>query len=207
MTAPLQQERAKGGSLAPRPTAFALTAILIVGALLRFYRIGLESVWWDEYTSLMHLGAPDLLSFLKLNRTLDPATLPLYYTLEYLWWHGVSASVPGLRILSICLGLLTIGMLYLLGRDLFGRGAGLLAALCLAVSPIHIFHAQGIRMYVLMTLLAVCSVYTYMKVMRAGGGWWALHGGANLLLLWTHPFALLLLVVEALFLLAPACFR
>lgn len=182
-------------------TALALLLILALAAALRLYRITQESVWWDEYTSLMHLGAPNLLSFLKFNRTLDPATLPLYYAMEYLWWHGVAASVTGLRGLSVLLSLATVGMLYLLGRECFGRGAALASALFLAISPVHIFHAQGIRMYVLMTLLAACSVYSLLKVMRAGRGWWALHAAVNFLLLWTHPFALLLLGVEGLFLL------
>ena len=49
---------------------------------MRAAGITAESAWWDEYTSVMHLDAPSLGRFLSLNRTLDPLTLPLYYTLE-----------------------------------------------------------------------------------------------------------------------------
>ena len=187
----------KAGPLGVRSTAVVLAVIIALGIGLRIHRIGAESVWWDEYASLMHLGAPDLWTFLKLNRTLDPATLPLYYSLEYLWSHHVSDSIPGLRLLSIFIGTLVIPLLYVFGRDLYGKGAGLTAALCVAMSPIHIHHAQGIRMYVLLTLLALLSAYTFMKVLRDGRErWWGAHVLSNLLLVWTHPFGLLPLVVE-----------
>ena len=179
----------------------ALAAIVGIGLALRVWGLGAESVWWDEYTSLMHLDASDLWSFLKLNRTLDPATLPLYYTIEYLWSHWVSDSVLGLRLVSVFLGMLSVPLLYLLGKALHGRTAGLVAALCLSLSPIHAFHAQGIRMYVLLNLLALCSAYSFVRVMRDGGRrWWTLHAASNLLLMWTHPFALLILAVEGCFL-------
>lgn len=182
----------------PLLVAACLAAIMALGLVLRLYRLGAESAWWDEFTSLTYLDAPSLWKFLMLNRTLDPATLPLYYTLEYLWWHHVGASVYSLRLLSISLGLAGIPLLYVFGRDLFGKRAGLAAALCLALSPIHIHHAQGIRMYVVMTLLALFSAWTFMRLVRSWEKrWWAAHLLGNLLLLWTHPFASLMIGVEA----------
>jgi tetratricopeptide (TPR) repeat protein len=191
-----------GSRQGPSPilTAACLAAIVALGLSLRLHRLGAESAWWDEFTSLTHLGAPSLWKFLTLNRTLDPATLPLYYTLEYLWWHYVGASVFSLRLMSISLSLAGIPLLYLFGRDLFGKRAGLTAALCLALSPIHIHHAQGIRMYVVMTLLALISAWTFMRLVQSWEKrWWVVHLLANLLLLWTHPFASLMIGVEAVY--------
>ncbi|HEO72372.1 MAG TPA: hypothetical protein ENN80_14020, partial [Candidatus Hydrogenedentes bacterium] len=140
-----------GAKLYPSRTLLtvALLAIAATALFLRLWRLSAESAWWDEYTSLTHLGAPNLLTFLNLNRTLDPATLPLYYAFEYLWARGITDSVLGIRMLSILLGMLAIPLVYLLGRRLYGPTAGIVAAACLALSPIHAFHAQGIRMYVL----------------------------------------------------------
>ncbi len=187
--------------LNPRTAALALLGIVFVGAALRAYHLGSESVWWDEYTSVMHLGAPDLVSFLKLNRSLDPATLPLYYSIEYLVWRHVSSGILALRMVSVCLSLLTFPLVYLLGKRLFGRAAGIVAALCFALSPVHIFHAQGIRMYVMLDLLAVASAYTFVRILQSGGRrWWAAHLLVNFLLLWTHPFTVLIMAVEGAFL-------
>lgn len=199
----MELEAARGSRRWAGPAALLL--ILAVGFVVRVWDLAGESFWWDEYTSLMHLRAPDLLQFLDLNRTLDPATLPLYYTLEYLWYHAFGQSYDNLRYLSILIGLAGVALLYVLGRRMFGEGGGLVAAACMALSPIHAFHAQGIRMYVLMTLLGLWSAYSFVRLLEdRTARWWLLHGLGNLLLLWTHPFALLLPGVEGLFLL---CFR
>ncbi len=201
------------------PTAVALLLILGTGLFVRVYDLHKESIWWDEFTSVMHLEAPEewrqsphykrwnqmvirapadsLFDFWVQNRSLDPATMPLYYTLEYLWHHFVWGSVYGLRIFSVILGVVSIPLLYKLGKALFGPWAGLTAALCMALSPIHVHHAQGIRMYVLFTLLAILSAWTFVLVRRGTGKrWWVFHGFVNFVLLWTHPFAILLPVAE-----------
>lgn len=202
--------------------AMALALIMVAGAGLRLHGITREAVWWDEFTSLMHLAppaaweqspdyprwnqvviretAPSLFAFWKNNRQLDPATMPLYYTFEYAWNRFVSRSVPVMRLLSILIGLLIIPVVYLFGKDLFGRNAGLIAALCLALSPIHRQFAQEIRMYGMMTLLSGLSAYTFFHLIRGDGKrWWVAHALANLGLFWTHPFAALLPGVEGAF--------
>ncbi len=184
-------------------TMAALALIVAAGLFVRVYRMDAESFWWDEYSSLTHLDADSLTDFLARNRTLDPATLPLYYSLEYLWWHGVGADPANLRWLSVLIGLAAIPLAYATGRAIFGQTAGLVAAACVALSPLHAFHAQGIRMYVLMDVLALCSLYTFIKLLEGRQGrWWWFHAASNILLLWTHPFAALFVAVEGLYLVA-----
>lgn len=186
-----------------RATAvWVLVVLAFVAILLRLWGLGQESVWWDEFTSLKNLDAPTLAGFHELNRLLDPAALPLYYSVEYLWWHHVSASVHSLRLLSIAISLLGLPLIFGVGALLFNRRAGLLAATCLALSPIHIFHAQGIRMYVLFGVLALASLYTFARLVKYGKpADWGAHLFANFLLTWTHPFGLLIFAVQGLTLL------
>jgi len=169
---------------------FASLALMMALALvLRLAGIGKESLWWDEYTSHVYLNAPSLYDFLVLNRTLDPLTLPFYYTLEYLWTHYVHDSVLSLRLMSIAIGIATIPLLYALGRRLFGTWAGLTAAALLAVSPTHIHHSQSIRMYVVFIFLAAVVAWTFVRLLEKSRlSLWALHGAASFLLYWTHPF-------------------
>lgn len=216
-------------------TAAALLLILLAGLFVRGYDLHKESIWWDEFTSVMHLKAPEawrqsphyarwnqmvirepaesLFDFWVQNRSLDPATMPLYYTVEYLWHKWIGRSEDSLRILSVLIGMLVIPLVYLAGRAFYGRGAGLLAALCVALSPIHAQFAQEIRMYGLKTVLAVLSVYTFYRLLQTTSGrastaaapprrWWVLHGAVNLGLFWTHPFAVLVPFTEGLYLLA-----
>ncbi len=167
-----------------------LALLMTLALILRLIGIGKESLWWDEYTSHVYLNAPSLFDFLVLNRSLDPLTLPVYYTLEYLWTHYVHDSVLSLRLLSIAIGIATIPLLYALGRRLFGAWAGLTAAALLAVSPTHIHHSQSIRMYGMFIFLAAVVAWTFVRLLeKPRMSLWALHGMASLLLYWTHPFA------------------
>ena len=199
-----------------------LLLVVLLGLFVRLHGITRESIWWDEYTSVIHLepprawqdslhydrwqltvareDSPSLWAFLKKNRSMDPATMPLYYAFEYLAYNLAGRSILGLRLLSVFIGILLIPAVYLFGRDLFGKNAGLIAAFCLALSPIHRQFSVEIRMYGLMTLLALLSAYTFMHLVRDGQRrWWLLHAAADLFLFWTHPFAVLIPFVEGVF--------
>jgi len=163
-----------------------------------------ESLWWDEYTSVVHLDAPSLTEFLRLNRTLDPATLPLYYTLEYLWWQHVSAGGFSLRLLSALLNALAAPLLYLIVRPRAGRAGGVIAALCFIFSPVQAQHGMGIRMYALFVPLATLSMWAWLASLDASSHItdrkrqrallvWA---ASTLALSWTHPFAPLLAMAQ-----------
>lgn len=174
-----------------------LLAVLFPAAVLRFHGLARESVWWDEYASIAYLDAPSFTAFFQRQLTWDPAAFPLYYFLEYLWWHHVDASAHGLRLLSVVLGLVAVMAVFLAVRSALGRHAGLIAALCIALSPVHIFDAQGIRAYVAVTFFAALSLWTYFRLLHAATpGRWAAHALVNGLLLWTHPFAVLAPVAE-----------
>ncbi len=176
--------------------------VMAVGLALRLYGLGDESAWWDEYASLAFLDAPSLPLFLQHNRALDPATLPLYFVVQYYWAHWVSSSVFGLRLLGVGIGIATIPVAHALGARLYGRRAGYVAALCIALSPVHIHHSQGIRMYGLLILLSVASFWSLLRMLQRGrrSGWW-LHGFCGMLLYWTHPFALLVPAAQGVWLL------
>lgn len=187
------------------PTALALAAVIAVALGVRAYRLDAQSVWFDDYNGLAYLGEPSLKAFLgALYGPYSPNVehVPLYFIIEYFWGRCFGVSPTTVRLLSICFGLLTIPLVYLLGRDIFGRGAGLVGALCFALSPLHIFHDQGIRPYSLMVLLAAASVYALLRASRGQGSvWWVLNLAANILLLWTHLFGVFLLFAEGCFLL------
>ncbi|MBI1320510.1 MAG: hypothetical protein GC168_16415 [Candidatus Hydrogenedens sp.] len=213
-----------GPASASRFCYACIVVVLLAGAWLRLHDIARESVWWDEFSSLIHLAppqgyadsphigqwqqtvindpAPTLPAFLAANRTLDPATMPLYYTLEYFAWQAGGGSILLLRLISFVLSMAALPLMYRFASSLFGPRAGLLAMSLLALSPVHAQFAQEIRMYALFTLLALVSAHAFAQVLRGGGRrWWAVNGVANMLLLWTHPFAAWVLLVEGLALL------
>ena len=182
--------------------AALLILILVLAFALRIYHMDRESVWWDEYATHAHLTAPSLTEFLTLSRTLDPLALPLYYTLEYAAFHKISSSLFVLRLLSVLIGIASIYTVWLLGRKSFGTGAGLFAAAMMTLSPVHIYHAQGIRAYGLFTCLAALMIWSFMKLTEEEKrGHWLLHLVVAAALYWTHPFAVLLAAVPGVYLL------
>ena len=205
-----------------RQAAIWLGIILLIGLYVRVYDVWDESYWWDEFTSIVHLNppqdwqdspdynrwnqavdrntAPSLFAFWKANRSMDPATMPLYYTFEYLWNTYISHDYASLRIFTIAIGLSIIPAIFLFGRSLFGATAGLVAAFCVALSPVHRQFSQEIRMYGVMTLLALLSCYFFTLLLRDGRKrWWAAYAVVTLGLYWTHPFAVFVPFVQGLF--------
>jgi len=182
-------------------TAAALVVMLLLATLARIYGLGQHSTWWDDYNSVAYLGASDLPTYLAAVDEMNEMHVPLYFILQYAWGHSVGQSPLRVRLLSVCLGLLALPFVYLLGRDAFGKGAGLIAALCFALSPTHVFHGQAIRPYSLMVLLATISLYTLMRASRDNRWpWWVANVVTNILLAETHLFGVVLLFTEGCFL-------
>lgn len=196
------ESRAREGWRDP-VTWIAPAAILAVALLLRAWRLTAECPWYDEIITLEYFHTASLPRFLEAVAPQSGAVPPLYFALEYAWSHWVLPSETSLRWLSICFGELTILFTYLIGRRLFGRLAGCVAAIGLAVNPTHVFYSQEIRMYALVYLLATISVYTFLGLLQRWNRRAAIaHALTNLLLAWTHPYGLLIGIPEGLVLLA-----
>lgn len=189
-----------GYSRALIANACVLLVILVLAAALRLYRLDDESLWYDEVVSVQVLDAQTFAGFLEQERVLDPAIVPLYFFLEYQWWHHVSASEYGLRIFSVILGLATIVTVWWLGTNIFSPKAGAIAALCTAFAVNQIYYSQEIRMYALMYLLAALSTLALERALAGQGRlvWWMGHWLASALLVWTHLFGTLVLVAHGL---------
>lgn len=169
---------------------------------LRVHRAEEESLWYDETVSVRHLEAATLGEFLQSERQLDPPMMPVYFMLQYAWAHWVCDSVYSLRMMSVLAWMLALLISYLFARRAFGATAGLFTVCSLAISVPHIMYAQEIRMYSVMTLLAVLSVYAFYEAVNGSAGWWWWANTiANSILVWTHLFGVFVVVAEGCFLL------
>lgn len=179
----------------PREVRWTVALVLIAGvaATVRFYRLGAESLWLDEATSLF-LAKMDLREM--IGWTAADVHPPLYYTLLHVWLR-FGTSEAALRSLSAMSGLLTVAVVYGIGRLLFDRATGSLAALLLALSPFHLWYSQEARMYALVTLLATCSVYCLLEVLRSGRRFaWIGYVLCTSLSLYTHYYAIFVLLFQ-----------
>ncbi len=123
---------------------------------------------------------------------------PLYYALAWFWTQLTGTGEVGLRSLSAAAGVATVPVAYLLGAELRGRRAGLLAAALVAVNPMLLWYSQEARSYSLLILLTTVAALYFVRALGRGRrrdftGW----GIASGLALATHYFAVFPLALEA----------
>ena len=68
-----------------------------------------------------------------------------------------------LRYLSLLSTVATVALLYVVGRRLVDRAAGLAAAFLGALSPMYLWYSQEARPYALVTCLGLLSFYCFLR--------------------------------------------
>jgi mannosyltransferase len=172
----------------PGSAAFGgLLIILAIAAALRFSGLGRESLWLDEAISIQisHGSLAEI-----VHDTAEDVHPPLYYFMLHAWMSVAGDSERAARALSALFGVVTVAMVYLLAARLFDPVTGVVAALLIAVSPFHLAASQEARMYALLTLVSLCSMDRFVRLLEAPGR--AAFVGyvvATTAMLYTHVYA------------------
>jgi hypothetical protein len=175
-----------------------LSGIVVLGAVLRFATLDLQSYRYDEAVTVGRVLHPSLFDTLATVPRSE-STPPLYYALAWLWSRVFGSGEVGLRSLSALAGTASIAVVYLGARALpLPRRAGLIAAAIIAVNPVLIWFSQDARAYALVFLFTTLSFLFFARARRSGSkrdlGWWAVFSA---LALATHYFAAFVIVPEA----------
>src|SRR5579884_1062414 len=180
----------------------ALLGVIVLAAFLRFWRIGAQSLWFDEYLTTVDVshGLGRML-FTTLGHV--EGTPPLYYVLEWGWVRVVGHGDAAVRSLSAVFGIATVPMAYLVARRLHQSArVARIVALLVAVSPLFVWFSQEARSYALLVFLASVSLYFCARAVEAETDTdFLLWGLASAAALATHYFAAFLIVPEAVWLL------
>src|SRR6476620_6240374 len=136
-----------------------LIAILVTAAFLRFYHLGFQSVWLDEIFT-MNVSNPALTpEEFKYEMLLREGFPYLYFYILHFSYALFGYTVVVARSVSAIAGLLGVYAVYLLGRELFNKQVGLIAASLLAINEYNIYISQDARPYSLYFFAAVLSFY------------------------------------------------
>ncbi len=168
--------------------------ILLLGFALRVYRLGVDSLWYDETVSALLARKSLAEMWAHTARDIHP---PLYYALLHFWRLLAGGSEYSLAFFSVWFGVAGVAMVGYLGWRLFGARVGFLAALLMAINPFSIWYAQEVRMYSLGVLLTLLLLKFTLDVWDDDGrGGWALFGVAitSALMLWTLYYAAFTLI-------------
>ncbi len=176
--------------------------LLLVAYAVRIATITAQGMWRDEVDALRFATAP--WSELLATFTRPGWNGPLYFLLLRLWTMGVGSSAFALRTFSLLWAILSLPILYHLGRRLVGHAAPI-AVLLFAAAPYLVWYAQEVKMYTLVPFLVLMALYALERAARGEGRWWWCVLVATSLAFYAHILAALLIPVEVLwFLLMPA---
>jgi mannosyltransferase len=139
----------------------ALGVMTLSAVILRLIALDRNSFWYDEAVSAQLCRATGWDLFFGVAK--DDGNPPLYWILLRVWSLLWGNSEATLRSLSVIFGAAAVPMLASLGRSLFGRSAGLLAAFLLTVSPLAIELSNGVRAYALLHFLGIACTLLFCR--------------------------------------------
>jgi uncharacterized membrane protein len=178
-----------------------LGLILLLGVALRFYDLGTESYWIDEMGTVVEVqqSIPQILASGRLDQP------PAYYLPFHFWVNIFGTSEVSTRSFSALTGIGSIVLIYLIGRDLFGKSVGLLSAFLMAVTEIQIYYSQISRFYSFFEFMALFSFLFFIMVLRSKKIiFFFLYGLASIIMVYGHTYGLFILIAQNLFFLIHA---
>ncbi|MEJ2746898.1 MAG: glycosyltransferase family 39 protein [Anaerolineae bacterium] len=164
---------------------------------LRIHRLAYQSFWEDEFITIGRIRIPFDSMIANLFEVRNH--VPLYFTLMR-GWGLLGDSEFVLRFFSVIWGVLSVALIYQFGKQIARRTVGLIAALLLTISPLHIWFSQEVRMYSLLPFLVLATNFLlWMAINRRKRRYWLGYTAVTLLALLTHYFAILILVAQYVF--------
>ena len=173
--------------------------IVALAFATRLYRLGEQSLWFDEIVIVALARIP------WYDGLVAALGQGIQFTPMFPWviklWLAVGDTDWLLRVPAVIVGVLTVPMVFKLGRLYFSDGVGLLAAFIFAINPYQVWYGQEVKLYALLTLAAVGAMAAFGQMLRTGGrrGLWPLIL-FNLLGFTAHYFAFLVSTVQFLYL-------
>jgi Dolichyl-phosphate-mannose-protein mannosyltransferase len=168
-----------------------LVSILIVGILIRMYGInfGLPYFYDPDERAFLLRGVKIL-----ANRDLNPhwfghpGTTVIYMLsglyasififgrglgifagaedFQKLFYHDPTVFIVSGRLLSLVFGVATIVLVYIIANRIFNKVIALIAAVLIALSPVHIYYSKLIRTDVLMGCLILIAFWYCLNILK-----------------------------------------
>jgi mannosyltransferase len=195
--APLATARARGALASWWP----LAALTILAAALRLSTLDLQSFWYDEAFTPVHVLHPSLWATLR-SVVHTENTPPLWYLVAWADSRVLGTGEVALRLPSAIAGILTVPVAWAIGRELNGLRTAAVCAALVAVNPLFVWYSQEARAYGLFVLMGALAMLCFLRARREPtSGRMAVFALAAVLALLTHYFAVFLLIPMVLWLL------
>lgn len=179
------------------PVVMALIGMMVLVVAFSFFFFSTQSLRLDEAQSLWQTsGSP--LTIIKL--VAGDVHVPLYHLVLHYWRILIGDTVARARVMSLVFFIGTIPAIYVLGKETYGRGVGLFAALLLSISPFMNWYGNEIRMYTLFSFLVVLNQYFFIRIFtRPSESSWVGYAITSVLGVFSHYFFFLNLFAQIVF--------
>jgi len=120
--------------------------------------------WFDELANLRKMGVPPYppAGIIDMIANVGVTKWPPAYNFVLLFWgQMVGWSEFATRTLSLFMGVLSVAMMYRLGKSLNGQRTGFISAILLATSVFFLHYAHEMRGYIQYTFLTITILYLY----------------------------------------------
>jgi mannosyltransferase len=178
-----------------------LVSLTVLAAVVRFWRIGHQSFWFDEGFTVADSHA----SFRRMLGLVHHVELtpPLYFCVAWIWSRIFGLGEVALRSLSAVAGVAMVPATYLIAAKLISRRVALLAAALVACNPFLIWYSQEARSYITLALFGTLSLLAFVciRLPNPSGRWLAAWAVAASLTITTHYYGALAVVPQAIWLL------
>ncbi len=138
--------------------------ILSLALILRLFNLN-QSLWLDEAINILAAKNYSLFEMVSQYAKADFHP-PGFFIIIWLWTKLFGYSEIAVRIPSVICGVLSIWFVYLIGKKIVSKELGLVAALLMAVNPLHIYYSQEARMYSLATLAVLVNILLILKLIK-----------------------------------------
>ena len=141
-----------------------LGVIMVVAAVLRLWKLGQVPFMHDEFSAMTRLGYDSFRELIRQGVAPDahPAGVQvfLYYWAKVVGWNAFWVKLP-----FVLMGIGSIYLIYIIGRQWFNRKVGLLSAAFFAVSEFTVFYSQLARPYAAGLFFVLLQVYFWNRVL------------------------------------------
>lgn len=164
-----------------------LGAILLIALTLRLYQLEHDGFWIDELTQIRLSRLP--FSDMIRDVLADVGTVPVEYIITHFVYYYIGRSEGILRLPAVLWGVLSVATIYFLGKRMFDKTTGFLAAATLTILPSHVYYSQEMRPYSLAAFMILLITLTFHRALeRNTRGAWALYGATLAVGMYSHYY-------------------
>jgi 4-amino-4-deoxy-L-arabinose transferase-like glycosyltransferase len=171
--------------------------ILVAAGFIYSYHLGTDALGASEAYSAWAASKPGVSAIVRTPVLHDPGKQVFYYVVLHYYSRIFGLTETSLRSMSMVFSLVTLALVFALGREMFDDYTALAAAAIWAFNPLAVAFAHTARMYPMLMAIALAHLLMLLRVRRRptiGGG--IVCGILGAAMPYTHMAGLLILGAE-----------